>query len=96
MFVPVNVQSVDPRFQVVELGAARGPRHARPDQDANRDPGQRRSQGPTPSGLDVRPAVVTPETVSVTGPASIVDQVAAVQANVAIDATGLDIDRTSS
>ena len=25
-----------------QLGAARGPRHARPDQDANRDPGQRR------------------------------------------------------
>jgi len=92
VFVPVNVQSVDPRFQVVSWEP--------PEVRVTLDPIKTRTgipvnvvQGPTPSGLDVRPAVVTPETVSVTGPASIVDQVASVQANVAIDATGLDIDQ---
>ena len=77
VFVPVNVQSVDPRFQVVSWEP--------PEVRVTLDPIKTRTgipvnvvQGPTPSGLDVRPAVVTPETVSVTGPASIVDQVAGV------------------
>ena len=84
VFVPVNVQSVDPRFQVVGWEP--------PEVRVTLDPIKTRTgipvevvQGPTPSGLDVRPAVVTPETVSVTGPASVVDQVAGVQANVAIE-----------
>jgi diadenylate cyclase len=91
-FVPVNVQSVDPRFQVVSWEP--------PEVRVTLDPIKTRTgipvkvvPGPTPSGLDVREAVVTPETASVTGPASIVDQVARVEANVAIDASGLDVDQ---
>jgi YbbR domain-containing protein len=92
VFVPVKVESVDPRFTV----ATWEPREVR----VTPDPVKTRTGipvkvvlGPTPSGLDVRPAVVTPETVSVIGPASVVDQVARVEANVAIEPSGLDIDR---
>jgi YbbR domain-containing protein len=91
-FVPVKVESVDPRFQVVSFE----PRNVR----VTLDPVKTRTgimvhvvEGPAPSGLDVREPVVTPETVSVRGPASVVDRVAEVQANVQIEATGLDIDR---
>jgi YbbR domain-containing protein len=91
-FVPVNVQSVDPRFQVVSWEP--------PEVRVTLDPIKTRTgipvkvvPGPTPSGLDVRAAVVTPATVSVTGPASIVDQVVRVEANVTIDASGLDVDQ---
>jgi YbbR domain-containing protein len=92
VFVPVKVESVDPRF-IVESWE---PREIR----VTPDPVKTRTgipvkvvQAPTPSGLDVRPAVVSPETVSVIGPASVVDQVARVEANVAIEPSGLDIDR---
>jgi YbbR domain-containing protein len=91
-FVPVNVVSVDPRFIVREWEP--------PEVRVTLDPIKTRDgipvkvvQGPTPSGLDVREPEVTPSTVSVTGPASIVDQVAQVEANVTIDATGLDVDQ---
>jgi YbbR domain-containing protein len=89
--VPVNVVSVDPRFQAISWE----PRQVR----VTLDPIKTRTgiqvkvvQNPTPPGLDVREAVVTPETVSVTGPASVVDQVARVEANVLIEPSGLDID----
>ena len=91
-FVPIRVQSVDGRFTVVDFE----PRSIR----VSLDPLKTRSdipvhviQGPTPDGLDVRPAVVTPKTVSVTGPASVVDRVTEVQATVVIEPSGLDVDR---
>jgi YbbR domain-containing protein len=90
--VPVRVVSVDPRFQVVS---------AEPRQiQVTLDPVKTRSgipvrvvANPTPEGLDVRPAVVDPETVSVRGPASVVDRIVEVQANVVIEPNGLDVDR---
>lgn len=91
-FVPVNVQSVDPRFQVVSWEP--------PSVRVTLDPLKTRTgipvrvvPSPTPEGLDVRPAVVSPETVSVTGLASVVDLVTEVQANVTIEPSGLDVDR---
>ena len=91
-FVPVKVESVDPRFQVVSWEP--------PSVRVTLDPIKTRTgipvhviPGPTPSGLDVRPAVYTPETVSVRGLASVVDRVAEVQANVTIEPSGLDVDR---
>ncbi|MFL5775760.1 MAG: YbbR-like domain-containing protein [Chloroflexota bacterium] len=90
-FVPVKVESVDPRFQASQWE----PREVR----VTLDPIKRRNgiavkvvPNPTPSGLDVREPVITPETVSVTGPASVVDQVVRVEAHVTIEPNGLDID----
>ena len=92
VFVPVKVESVDPRFQA----SSWEPREVR----VTLDPIKTRTgievkvvlNNPTPSGLDVREPVVTPETVSVIGPASIVDQVVRVEAHVTIEPNGLDID----
>ena len=91
-YVAIEVESVDPRFQVVDFE----PKGVL----VTLDPVKSRSgipvkviQGEIPSGLDVRPAVVTPETVTVRGLASVVDRVAEVQANVVIEPSGLDIDR---
>jgi YbbR domain-containing protein len=90
--VPVNVVSVDPRFQVVSAEP--------PVVQVTLDPVKTRFgipvrvvANPTPEGLDVRPAVVVPETVSVRGPESVVDRVTEVQANVVIEPNGLDVDR---
>jgi YbbR domain-containing protein len=50
-------------------------------------------QGSIPAGLDVRPAVVDPKIVTVTGPASVVDLVVEVRAEVVIEPNGLDVNR---
>jgi YbbR domain-containing protein len=90
--VPVRVVSVDPRFQAVSWE----PRQVQ----VTLDPVVTRSgipvqvvTNPTPEGLDVRPAVVEPETVSIRGPESVVDRVTEVQANVLIEPNGLDVER---
>lgn len=91
-FVSIRVESVDPRFTVVDFEPRRisvslDPLKARANIPVRVIPGS------TPEDLDVRPAVVTPATVSVTGPASVVDRVTEVHANVVIETNGLDIDR---
>jgi YbbR domain-containing protein len=90
--VPIKVQSVDARFTVVDYE----PRVI----TVTLDPLKVRNgipvhviQGPTPEGLDVRPSVITPGTVSIRGPASVVDRVTEVQATVVIEPSGLDVDR---
>jgi YbbR domain-containing protein len=90
--VAVRVDAVDPRFQVVSWEPPRvtvtlDPLKTRTGIPVRVDP------GPTPPGLDVRPAVVEPETVTVQGPASVVDRVVEVRANILIEPSGLDIDR---
>jgi YbbR domain-containing protein len=91
-FVPVKVESVDPRFQVVSWEP--------PSVRVALDPIKSRSgipvrvvTNPTPEGLDVREPVYDPETVTITGLASVVDLVTEVQANVTIEPSGLDVDR---
>jgi YbbR domain-containing protein len=91
-FVPIKVESVDARFTVVDYE----PRVI----SVSLDPLKVRNgirvnviQGTTPEGLDIRPTVVTPATVSVRGPASVVDRVTEVQATVVIEPSGLDVDR---
>ena len=91
-FVPVHVESRDARFQVVSWEP--------PEVQVTLDPVKTRTgipvrvvPSPTPSGLDVREAVVEPDTASVTGLASVVDLVVEVQANVTIEPSGLDVDR---
>jgi YbbR domain-containing protein len=90
--IPVDVQSVDPRFTVVDFEPPRI--------SVSLDPLKVRSgirvrviPGPAQATLEVRPAVVDPATVSVEGPASVVDRVVEVQANVVIEPNGLDVDR---
>jgi YbbR domain-containing protein len=92
VYVPIHVESVDPRFTVVSWEP--------PGVTVALDPlklrtgiGVRVVQGPTPEDLDVRPAVVTPRTVSIRGPASVVDRVDRVEANVVIEPSGLSVDR---
>jgi YbbR domain-containing protein len=91
-FVSVRVESVDPRFTVVDFE----PRTI----SVSLDPIKVRTgitvhviQGLAPANLTVRPAIVTPSTVSIRGPASVVDRVTEVQANVNVEPSGLDVDR---
>ena len=49
--------------------------------------------GPVPSGLDVGDPVVDTDTVTVSGPQSIVESVVEAQAPITIDASGIDIDQ---
>jgi YbbR domain-containing protein len=49
--------------------------------------------GTPPDGFEVGTVVIDPPTVSVSGPASVVDQVAAVHGDVLIQATGLSVDQ---
>ncbi|HET9521879.1 MAG TPA: CdaR family protein [Candidatus Limnocylindrales bacterium] len=91
-YVPFRVQSVDPRFTVVSfeppgISVTLDPLKVRTDIPVRVVPGT------TPDELDVRPAVVTPEKVSIRGPASVVDRVARVEANVVIEPSGLNVDR---
>lgn len=91
-FVPVRVQSNDPRFTVVDFEP--------PAISVSLDPLKIRTgipvvvvPGLAPENLEVRPAIVTPSTVSIEGPASVVDRVTEVQANINIEPSGLDVDR---
>ena len=91
-FVPIKVESVDARFTVVDyeprvISVSLDPLKVRDGIRVNV------IQGTTPEGLDIRPTVVTPATVSVRGPASVVDRVTEVQATVVIEPSGLDVDR---
>jgi YbbR domain-containing protein len=90
-YVKVDVTSVDGRFIVVDFE----PRGITVQLDPfiNKTVPVRVNTGPTPSNLDVRDAVITPESVTVSGPESLVRLVVAAQANVVIDPKGIDIDR---
>ena len=73
-FVPIRVESVDPRFTVVSYE----PRGINVQLDPLKTKGNvpvTVSPGTIPPGLDVRPPVVNPATVTVRGPASAVDRV---------------------
>jgi YbbR domain-containing protein len=89
--VPIRVESVDPRFTVLSWDP--------PSVQIRLDPLKDKSvkvnvaTGPTPANLEVRPAIVTPETVTVTGPASVIDRVTSARADVAIEPSGLNVDR---
>src|SRR5215211_2167380 len=48
---------------------------------------------PLPSGLDAGDPIAEPTTVTVRGPQSIVDTIAAVKAQVAVDSSGIDVNQ---
>jgi YbbR domain-containing protein len=89
--VPIRVESVDPRFTVLSWDP--------PSVQIRLDPLKTKVvkvdvvTGPTPANLQVRPAVVTPTSVTVRGPASVIDRVTSVRADVTIDPSGLNVDR---
>jgi YbbR domain-containing protein len=89
--VPIRVESVDPRFTVLSWDP--------PSVQIRLDPLKTKVvkvnvvTGPTPANLEVRPAVVTPESVTVRGPASVIDRVTSARADVTIEPSGLNVDR---
>ncbi|HEY0444038.1 MAG TPA: CdaR family protein [Candidatus Limnocylindrales bacterium] len=89
--VAVDLRVVDPRIQVIEYSPRRV--NVRFDQLISRVVQVRVDEGAVPAGLDVRPAVLTPSTVTVNGPAGDVRRIDAAVARVQIDPSGIDIDR---
>jgi YbbR domain-containing protein len=89
--VPIRVESVDPRFTVLSWD----PPSVQIRLDPLRDKVVKVNvvTGPIPDKLQVRPAVVTPATVTVRGPASVIDRVASARADVTIEPSGLNVDR---
>jgi YbbR domain-containing protein len=89
--VPIRVESVDPRFTALSWDP--------PSVQIRLDPIKDKVvkvnvvTGAIPASLQVRPAVVTPDTVTVRGPASVIDGVTSVRADVTIEPSGLNIDR---
>ena len=90
-YVPINVESVDPRFRVLDYDP--------PGINVQLDPfvskvvPVRVEQGDAPADLDIRPPEVTPREVTVSGPQSVLDRIVAARADVVIEANGLDVDR---
>jgi YbbR domain-containing protein len=89
--VPIRVESVDPRFTALSWD----PPSVQIRLDPLRDKVVKVNvvTGPIPAKLQVRPAVVTPATVTVRGPASVIDRVASARADVTIEPSGLNVDR---
>jgi YbbR domain-containing protein len=89
--VPIRVESVDPRFTALSWD----PPSVQIRLDSIKDNVVKVNvvTGAIPATLQVRPAVVTPDTVTVRGPASVIDRVTSVRADVTIEPSGLNIDR---
>src|SRR6185295_11802518 len=87
----VNVEAVDNRVQVLDFEPKRI--LVTVDRVGTKTVPVRVILGPAPSGLDVGDPVVDIESATVSGPQSRVDSVVEVQAPVAIDASGIDIDQ---
>lgn len=90
-YVSIHVESVDPRFLVVDY-EPRGI-NIQLDPRVSKQVPVRIKTGPIPDNLQVRPPVLTPEMVTISGPESVVQTVVAAQADVLIDPNGLIIDR---
>ena len=87
--VDVSVQATDDRIQVLDFE----PRKISVTLDrlASREVPIEAVLQPLPSGLDAGDPVLEEETAVVTGPASIVSTIVAVQAEVPVDGTGVDV-----
>lgn len=90
----VTVVAVDDRVQVLDFEPKRI--IVTIDQVGSKTVPVRVVLGPVPSGLDVGDPVVDTETVTVSGPQSIVSGITEAQAPVTIDASGIDIDQLVS
>jgi YbbR domain-containing protein len=89
--VPVRVQAVDPRVQVLDYEPSQIT--VRLDAVISRTVPVRAVLGPIPTGLQIGEPMLSATEVTVTGAASIVNRVAEAQARVSVDASGIDINR---
>jgi YbbR domain-containing protein len=87
----VDVRAVDPRVQVLDFEPRRIV--VTIDRVGTRTVPIRAVVGVIPSGLDVGEPIVEGSTATVSGPQSIVSGITEVQAQVSIDASGIDIDQ---
>jgi YbbR domain-containing protein len=87
----VAVEAVDPRIQVLDFE----PRAIvlTVDRVASRTVPIRAMLGPVPSGLDIGQPSVDGDTATVSGPQSVIGKVTEVQARVAMDSSGIDINQ---
>ncbi len=90
--LPVVVQSVDPAIQVIDFAPSRVA--IRLDPLVTREVPVTVDIGTVPPGLDVRDPVVSQDPVMVSGPDSAVRNVAAAQARVRLDPSGIDVNET--
>ncbi|HEY8799770.1 MAG TPA: CdaR family protein [Candidatus Limnocylindrales bacterium] len=90
-YVKIDVESVDPRFLVVDY-EPRGI-NVQLDPLTSKKVSVRVNMGTPPPNLDVREPVIDPATVTVSGPASVVSLVVAAQADVIIEPSGIPVDR---
>ena len=90
----VSVEAVDNRVQVLDFQPKRIT--VTIDQLGTKSVPVKVELGPIPSGLDVGDPVVDRETVTVSGPKSVVDTVTEAQAPITIDASGIDVDQLVS
>jgi len=90
-YVKVDVESVDPRFLVVDY-EPRGI-NVQLDPFTSKQVPVRVQTNTVPPNLDLRAPDIAPSAVTVSGPASVVNLVVAARADVIIDPTGIDVDR---
>jgi len=90
-YVAVNVESVDPRFLVVDY-EPRGV-NVQLDPFSSKLVPVQVNIGTPPPNLDVREPIANPAMVTVSGPDSVVRLVAAARADVIIDPSGIPVDR---
>lgn len=89
--VAVTVRAIDPRITVLSFVSAFVSIRL---EDVTSKPVPVRVEiGPLASGLELGETTVVPETVKVSGPESVIAQVASVRADVVIDPGGLDFDQ---
>jgi YbbR domain-containing protein len=89
--VPVHLQPVDDRIQVLEVFPARITVDV--DQLVSRTVPVVVDQGTVPPAFDVRPPVVSADHVAVRGPEAVIRRVDRVIARIQIDPSGIDFDR---
>lgn len=89
--VAIRVVAIDPRIQVLEYEPSRV--IVSLDAVISRSVPVRVVVGSVPAGLEIGDPTADAEEVVVTGPRSIVDRVVEAQARVAVDASGIDINR---
>jgi YbbR domain-containing protein len=87
----VTVEAVDPRIQVLDFEP--GAIVVTLDRKGSKSVPIRAIVGPIPSGLDAGDPIVEGTTATITGPQSVVDKVAEVQAFISIDASGVDVNQ---
>jgi YbbR domain-containing protein len=89
--VPVHVQPIDDRIQVLEVFPGRI--NVDVDQLVSRSVPVVVDQGSVPAAFDVRPPVISTNAVTVRGPGSVIRRVDRVVAHIQIDPSGIDFDR---